>query len=165
MRIKILDDFLLNLFQRFSDWSYEYFGVSNFCWARITSCTAMFIIPVMGIGQVSWFMSVFLPLLMLFARLEFIKRVEEETLHNSEEKGCVNNEAMHWNIRLWQVFSLFWAIPLFPRFPLLVIFLLFIILSLYFIACTPKPPTKSKLRKLLETLRKTWLIAPEPTPA
>ena len=125
----------------------------------------MFTIPIMGIGHTLWFMGVFIPFFMLFARLELIKRVEEETLRNSEEKGCVNNEAMNWNVRLWQVFSLFWVIPLFPRFPLLVIFLFFIILSLYFIACTPKPPAKSKFRKLLETLRETWLTAPEPNPA
>ena len=165
MRIKILDDFLLNLFQRFSDWSYECFGVSNFWWARTTSCVAMLIISLISIlGHLPFFI-VLVPMFGIYMSLQSINRVEEKTRSNLEKKGCANAEAQYWGNRLRLIFLLFWVIPLFPRFPLFVTSVFFIVLSAYFAACTPKPTKKSKLRKLLETLRETWLITPSPTPA
>lgn len=152
MTLRTIDDFLLDLLQRFSDWTHELFGINNFWWARIFSSLTMFTLSLMGVAdRISLFISLVLPLFMLYRQLTYISELEEKTIRDLD-KGCANGEIKYASTRLWLLLTFLFLLPLIDRFAYLVSFQFFLILSMYFTAGTPKPPSKSKLRKLWESL-------------
>jgi len=175
-----IDSFLLNKFQKFSDWSQDTFGVNNFILAKVMTCISA---PAM-VGQIIYFAMIkynffgafFQTLTLIFLGLIFNDIVKGGEKRVNESPEFANDLVIKLRfLRLLYVFIFFLTLSGLPEivsyfvsnysepleFYKYIYFAMddiedtaFLLLA-YFMSCTPKPPKPSKLKKLLDKAKVT----------
>lgn len=162
--MKKLDSFLLNRFQRISDFFQIYFGIDNFRLAEI-SLLIHIIAEIFGsnlkfrlTGDTTSFLFrsiLFSIISVIFVIILFI------TKNRSLGSGFKNINALRLSgTRRLFVLLLFFTIvdqsvsdyPNIIRFNNIFVFV-WLIMFVYFLSCTPKSPRKSKFKKLMSKLK------------
>lgn len=181
-----LDAFLLNKFQKFSDWSQEWIGWNNFFWARI-----VFVLVTLewtGSEVLNFFIDKgpSIPFDIFFALLTVAVALFLKGVIDIIEQKCMNNDTYANDIairgasyREWVILFTFIFLGDIPRgigiirisadittfaHGLKAILSgtdqVFMLIMLYFLGCTPKPPKRSKARKLIEKVKEK--LSPQP---
>ncbi len=176
MNFKKLDALFLSKFQIFSDWVQNYFGINNFFIAKITYATTItcyFIMIIFyylaGIDVLGYFY-IFSSIFFIFIPWVFVYQAEKMNASYPAYKNFLEEYLFHERVFLTVMILL--TLLSFPAeihslfdpshvskeqyknlkglfFDLAWIF---IFMFVYFGSCTPKPPTKSKIKKLKEEI-------------
>ena len=177
----VFDMAIINRLERFTHLTQRSFGLDCFWFARLSVLlgTVLLILKPTDFYQVA-ILKISLPLA-LIAWLYHIQIVEKET-KRCIEKGLTNprKKDIFWRMFVcaWVLIHLcFYFSSFSEKWPSLIMFITnitidFLLISIpYFESCDPLPPSKSRVRKLLEkgtaSFRKifTPTPAPQPTPA
>jgi hypothetical protein len=163
-----IDLFLINKFQKISDWSQDWFGVDCFGIARlfrdllILICITETILGIIaGVSAISLSFSLFFNFFFVFIVSSSIRYIEK---HLRENPAFSNPVAIHLSFTrtIWglitimsltmfceDIFSRRWAHTIYHSNDIVILFIL------YFASCTPKPHKPSKARKLIEKAKES----------
>jgi hypothetical protein len=150
------DTWLLNRFENFSHWWQRTFGQDCFWWARKTVLASMVmtfigVVMIAGISLEGISAGIFNASIS-FMWVPFIVRIEAG-IKKEPENMCANPEKLKSQDRLFFLVAMpFLAIFIFARLSVLVSlgYILYVFI-MYFCACDPLPPAKSKVRQWLES--------------
>jgi len=170
-----IDSFLLNKFQKFSDWSQDTFGVNNFMLAKVMVCISA---PAI-VGQIIYFALIqhsFFSAFFQTLTLVFLGLIFNNIVKGGEKRVDANPEfanSLVIRLRLLILLYVFIFFLTLSGLPDIVGYFIsnysdpvelyqyiylaiddiedtaFLLLA-YFMSCTPKPPKPSKLKKLLD---------------
>ena len=184
MIFDILDKTLLDFFERFSHWFQEMFGKDNFWLARVFSwffcflCFYTWLVPIQNFPQIPIIDS-----LMFFLMRWKIREGESSVSYSgdnpSKNKMAISSWEQGSRLR-WLIFFIVisilsirsYALNNFETSSLLMAIVniakfICIVCIFYLAACTPKPPSKNKVRKFVEGIGKkirTLIPSHEPVP-
>ncbi len=149
-----LDQFILDKFERFSHWTQRTVGITSATWMRVFILLAsLFLIKQAFVS--GWLLRAgFALVLIIFAiRYSMFTKQEPET---DGERIAANLLKVQPEIRLWGLLVIAMTLPIdLPDFDFW--YDLSVVVE-YFAACDDLPPSKSKLRQLIESFNST----PEP---
>ncbi len=162
-----IDDFLINwIFQRFAHWFEKITGLNNFWLARFCVCIfalVPFLKYVMGeTYSPTWApLHALTPVVVVLIFFKVINQTEQETMANLQF-GVANTYRIYPQTRLLVVFI---AITLLIFSMLGLEQSILLVIFYYFLACTPRPPSKSLFKKWLEKIQQMFIshLAPAPS--
>lgn len=168
--MKKIDMFLLNKAQAISDWFQIYFGITNFTIARwcvvLTASNLVYLLIILKIY--------ILALIVLFVCVILFRKISLDEKNLLDNPGMANSAAVTDQssrpvfviivLLLWVIIGISWIFDKLDNSKTFITGsagLTFATIMMYFMACTPRPLTKSKVRKLFESIR----LLPKPVTA
>ena len=166
------DQWILDKCEKFSHKIQRTFGITCFGLARICLILSFLLFSVSSFYEY-WLWGIIAPLVSLMPALDLYQRtfyVERRTA-SLALRGLANPGKNDGVLRLVSC-SLIWFLLmlLFSMggsaiyYFFLVKWVILLILHLYFMACNPLPPAKSRVRVLIEKIRESLIPHPEPIP-
>lgn len=166
-QLRLIDSSVLALFQKFSDWTYEMFGISNFTLARVCVIICATLIGIMGfLAGIPFILIVYIHFRYIVSHLMYIRKIEDSLGDETSENRFMNSvETEQWGMRLIHVAVWMFAAPLTFTLPFIPSFQALNVCGKYFLACTPMPPGTSKFRQFLNALGSFFGSHNAPAPA
>lgn len=177
--MKKIDTIILGKYQSFSDWTQDVFGITNFFIAKYIISTLLAINEIWYVsyrvlhdGRSLILYAGSLIVILLSMRMPvFVKKIEALVSSNPNFKNPFAE--MTADFRQQQllplttflfVFNTAISFSSFVFFVNNLIFWFSMVSSTYFLCCTPKPPSKSKLKKAIEKVKSFRISLPQTSP-